>query len=154
MITNRNICGECRACCIVLPIAEPDFVKAAGEPCKHLCASGCSLFKSKELPELCRDYYCEWRIDKWFEQRPEYRPDIIGVIFQYGRGTLSIFETRPNALNTARVQYVKARLRKNLLVKLYPYGVQDGIKYDPATVINGTVDTDISNDWIESEVAR
>src|ERR1700733_6764396 len=78
---NKNECGECRACCVVLPIVEPDFNKPAGEPCKHLCDKGCSIFGQPTWPKLCRDYLCVWRVDGWLGKRPNYRPDKLGVVF-------------------------------------------------------------------------
>ncbi len=143
---SKNTCGECRACCVVLPLTEPDFVKAAGEPCTHLCESGCRLFGSAEWPTLCREYYCIWRLDKWMGQRPLYRPDKLGVIFQFNDGVLALFEVQPGALQSPQVHYVKGRLRGHpwvRTVKNYPVGILDGIRFDPGKMMdNGTIEWD------------
>jgi len=144
---NKNSCGECRACCVLLPIAEPNFVKPAGQPCNHLCESGCRIFGSAEWPTLCREYYCGWRLDKWMGQRPFYRPDKLGVIIQFHDGILAIFEVIPGALQSPQVQYVKSRLRRSRMVKNYPVGTLDGIRFDPATVSNGKADLDADHYW-------
>lgn len=147
-----NLCGECQACCVVLPIAEPGFVKPAGEPCHHLCKTGCSLFGSPQLPRLCQEYFCGWRLDKWLNQRSLYRPDKLGVIFQFNPGVLAIYEVRPGTLQSSQVAYVKSRLVKlfgpNVLVKNYPFGVLDGIRVDPASVKDGVADLDATlHEW-------
>ena len=139
---NNTTCGECRACCVVLPIAEPDLVKPAGEPCKHLCETGCGIYGRAEWPTLCRKYYCGWRQDKWMSQRPLYRPDTLGVIFQFTPGVLALFEVRPGALQSQQVQYIKARLRGDAQVNNYPVGVLDELRVDPATVTNGEAPLD------------
>lgn len=137
---SKNTCGDCRACCVVLPIAEPNFVKPAGEPCKHLCGSGCRLYGNADWPTLCRDYFCVWRQDKWMGQRPLYRPDKLGVLFQFNDGVLAVFEIIPGALQATQVQYIKGRLRGHRLVKNYPAGILDGIRFDPETKEDGTID--------------
>lgn len=142
-LPRRNQCGECQACCVVLPIAEPDFVKPAGVPCQHLCETGCQLFGTPELPNLCRDFYCEWRLQQWLNDRPQYRPDVLGVLFMVHRGVLTVFEVHPGALMSQRVAYAKSRLRSQLgngLVKNYPLGVLDVLQTDPAKVTRGTAD--------------
>lgn len=140
---GRNPCGECSACCVVLPIAEPEFVKPAGEPCKHLCGSGCELYEGPQWPRLCKVYFCGWRLDDWLNQRPNYRPDKLGVIFQFGTETLSLFEIRPGALQSQQVAYIKSRIRKwlreDVTIKNYSAGVLDGIRYEPADVKNSQV---------------
>lgn len=148
MEINKNVCGECRACCIILPIAEPGFVKAAGVPCNHLCTSGCSLYGSETMPDLCRGYYCVWRMDKWFENRPDYRPDKLGVILQGHMDRLTLFEVSPNSLSKSSVQYIKNRQRKGRTVMLYPYGIGFGVDLNPATIKDGMCDdSDLDVKW-------
>lgn len=137
-----NGCGDCKACCVVLPIAEPDFVKPAGVPCKHLCESGCGIYGSEAWPKLCREYLCGWRREKWLNQRPLYRPDKLGVIFQFSQGRLALFECIAGALQSPQVQYVKNRLRGTRIVKNYPVGVLNDLHLTPEVVHNGGSDLD------------
>lgn len=138
---SKNRCGECRACCVVLPIAEPELVKPAGEPCKHLCGTGCQLYNSPQFPALCKEYLCLWRHDDWLNKRPDYRPDKLGVIFHFGADGLVVFETHPGSLRSQQVAYVKRRLLKHLhsdaLVKNFPAGVLDGVHIAPSDVCKG-----------------
>ena len=66
-------CGECRACCVVLGFeARPDelpFAKPAGEPCPHLCASGCAIYAAR--PPVCRRFRCAWLQEPTL---PEFSP--------------------------------------------------------------------------------
>jgi hypothetical protein len=137
-----NTCGECKACCVVLPIAEPELVKPAGEPCQHLCEGGCGIFGTTEWPTLCREYLCGWRLDKWLNQRPLYRPDKLGVIIQFNDGVLALFEVVPGSLQSRQVEYIKRRLRGTMMVKNYPVGVLDGIRVTPEMVHEGIVELD------------
>lgn len=133
-VISMNTCGECKACCVVLPIADPEIVKPAGEPCQHLCESGCGIYEKPEWPQLCRDYFCAWRQVEWLGTRPLYRPDKLGVIFQFHSEVLAIFEIYPGASQSSQVQYVKNRLRGTLKVRIYPVGILDGITFTPEMV--------------------
>jgi hypothetical protein len=77
---NRS-CGECRACCVVLGFeAGPDeasFAKPAGEPCRHLCPMGCSIYSDR--PPVCRRFRCAWLQERSLPAA--LRPDRCGVMF-------------------------------------------------------------------------
>lgn len=70
-------CGDCVACCRVLPIDGPDLKKQAGVLCPNCTQGvGCTIYEHR--PELCRGFYCGWRRlaiipDGW-------RPDDFGVL--------------------------------------------------------------------------
>lgn len=66
-------CGDCKACCVLLPVRVLD--KPANVPCKHLCASGCGIYPN--WPDLCNRWECAWRSG---ELGPYDRPDKSGVI--------------------------------------------------------------------------
>lgn len=69
-------CGQCRACCISLPIEE--LRKVSYTPCpdlRPLPAKGCGRYETR--PEVCRAYRCAWLLG-WTP--PEDRPDRFGVI--------------------------------------------------------------------------
>jgi hypothetical protein len=144
-----NTCGECRACCVVLPIADTEIVKPAGEPCHHLNSSGCGIYQTADWPRLCREYLCIWRQDKWLGKRSHYRPDKIGVVFQSNATVLSLFEVYPGALQSPQVQYIKSRLRGRLIIRSYPVGVLDGVWATPDMVDgDGTAELDANqHEW-------
>jgi hypothetical protein len=79
--SRPRTCGECRACCIVLGFearpGESPFTKPAGEPCRHLCATGCEIYAQR--PPVCVRFQCAWL------QTPSLsaalRPDRCGVLF-------------------------------------------------------------------------
>jgi hypothetical protein len=135
-MTTNNVCGGCTACCVVLPILEPDLHKPAGEPCRHLGGKGCSIYGTPGWPQVCRDYLCGWRTHPWFNGKRFYRPDQLGVLFQFnevaatpaGYGpALCCYETRPGAFETERFRYVKGKVGAGWFIKLYPFGVLDGM---------------------------
>jgi hypothetical protein len=64
----KRHCGECALCCRVMGVPE---VKKDWEWCPH-CRPGnrhgaCSIYESR--PERCRDFHCQWLLDKRF---PDY----------------------------------------------------------------------------------
>jgi uncharacterized protein len=68
-------CGSCSFCCKVLEIEE--FPKKAGVNCAHcLSGGGCGVYESR--PQVCRDYYCDWKEDRGLS--PQYRPDRVGTL--------------------------------------------------------------------------
>jgi Fe-S-cluster containining protein len=73
--TPKRQCGSCTACCEALHITEPGIEKLAGEPCRHLCASGCAIYAGR--PEVCRAFTCEWLRGTGLKGD---RPDKAGVI--------------------------------------------------------------------------
>ena len=76
VVTGRK-CGQCTVCCRVPPIRAKGLVKAAGVLCEHCVeGAGCTIYRKR--PNLCRDFYCGWRMfpdldDSW-------RPDRSGVL--------------------------------------------------------------------------
>ncbi len=79
MIAERT-CGACAACCVYLKISA--LGKEALTPCPHLAgdargytAGGCAIQDTK--PDVCRDYYCMWRLGHGGERD---RPDECGIM--------------------------------------------------------------------------
>ncbi len=57
-----------------MPIQEPeyDLIKHPGDPCPHLCETGCGVFGTPARPPTCHTYACNWlRGDGTIEQRPD-----------------------------------------------------------------------------------
>jgi hypothetical protein len=81
------------------------------------------------------------------DRKPLYRPDKLGVIFQRTDVVLAMFEVVPGALQTPTVQYIKGRLAGGRIVRNYPVGVLDGIRFDPDTVEGDMVPLDPTTEW-------
>lgn len=140
-----NTCGECKACCSALPIVEPELQKPAGEPCKHLCATGCGIWQAPAMPKLCQDYLCAWRRDAWLGKRDWLRPDRLGIIVEFANENgkvLKLTEVTPGAFQEKQkqIEYIKQRYIGVDGVKYYPYGVLDGIHIELSEVQQGTFD--------------
>lgn len=87
-VRSSRACGACTACCTVLEIvSEPgksttfdtgeDIAKPAGQRCRFLAASGCTIYQSR--PVVCREFKCDWLIErKGFNA--DDKPDEAGVI--------------------------------------------------------------------------
>jgi hypothetical protein len=69
-------CGECTACCVWLPIAEPSIRKLGGTPCCNLSEKRCGIYDSR--PNLCREWFCGWRFMGHLGE--EWRPDRCNVL--------------------------------------------------------------------------
>jgi len=68
-------CGPCTFCCKVLEIEE--FPKTAGVLCAHCAAGGgCGIYETR--PQVCRDYYCQWKEDRGLSA--QLRPDKVGAL--------------------------------------------------------------------------
>jgi len=70
-----NACGECTACCTLLPIKWLD--KPAGTDCVH-CDGGCLIHDTKHFE--CSSFECSWLQSG--VDNPALRPDRCGVIFE------------------------------------------------------------------------
>jgi hypothetical protein len=68
-------CGSCSICCKIFPIIDHEEIipiKPADEWCKHCTPGrGCSIYE--ERPRVCRDYYCDWLVDKRLDDK--WKPD-------------------------------------------------------------------------------
>ena len=70
--THTSDCIACQACCTPFEIDE--LKKPAGVTCPHL-AHRCTVYENR--PTACRKFRCRWLLE---EQRPEWRPDKLGLI--------------------------------------------------------------------------
>jgi len=71
-----NECGDCTACCEVLPIKELN--KPKNTMCSDCTGSGCGIYEKR--PQVCKDYQCIYTQSNMPE---ELRPDKSGVILEY-----------------------------------------------------------------------
>lgn len=69
-------CGDCTACCTVLPIRATDFTKQPNVTCQHCVSAGCAIYETR--PDACRTYYCVWRTSPRLDD--SWRPDRSGVL--------------------------------------------------------------------------
>jgi Fe-S-cluster containining protein len=77
-------CGDCTLCCKVA--AVEDFGKPNGAWCPH-CAKGkrCTIYEAR--PQSCRDFYCQWMLEK--SLGPEWKPDTAKFAMVRARGRLT-----------------------------------------------------------------
>lgn len=127
-------CDGCTACCgPALRLNEPDVVVPLGEWCPAVGEAGCSRWKTS-LPELCRDYTCEYLVTPLPVGRME-RPDRVGAILQQrpGHGTLmaecepgGLFRLLQNHIWGPLIQEVAADGTEPLVVSFAndPYGAE------------------------------
>jgi Fe-S-cluster containining protein len=68
-------CGNCTACCTVLPIKAIN--KPINTPCPNCLRGGCSIYDNK--PQTCTEFECAYLQAK--NVPVSLRPDRCGVIF-------------------------------------------------------------------------
>jgi hypothetical protein len=109
-------CGECRACCTALAVAE--FSKPNYRPCVHECDQGCAIYPDR--PDSCRTYLCLWKTG-WLEGDERRRPDRLGVIFDWHgmTETLRVWEVWPGATQEPQPAYLIQKLRKKYPVLVW-----------------------------------
>ena len=97
-----NPCGDCHACCILLPIAA--LTKPAGLPCSYLHTDGpnpgCGVYRVR--PGCCASFRCWWLAES---SDPDLRPDRAGVMLTHSPSeaglTITVWELRPGVLREA-----------------------------------------------------
>jgi len=73
-------CAECKVCCIVPPIDEPQIQKKSNAMCRHRGECGCVIYENRPAP--CRTYYCGWRRLAFLDD--DWRPDKSGILIESG----------------------------------------------------------------------
>src|SRR3977135_545867 len=69
LVPGRS-CGTCIMCCKVYAIRELN--KRAGQMCVHAeRGCGCKIYDNR--PDVCRSFYCMWRVDATLG--PEWKPE-------------------------------------------------------------------------------
>jgi hypothetical protein len=113
--TPQRVCGECTVCCHATEIPwldKPEFTS-----CKHLDESkGCTIYSTR--PKGCRDFKCLW-LASWRGMEfltEDDRPDKLGIMILASDGSgghpgADLWELRPGALESDRVQKIIAELR-------------------------------------------
>lgn len=73
--TVKRECGDCRACCYSIGVAEIN--KDQWVNCAHECESGCGIFGQPERPPTCGQWSCAWLLGIVPE---EYKPNRCGLV--------------------------------------------------------------------------
>ncbi len=72
-------CGACTACCRELTIESVELRKVQGVLCSHCVpGKGCRIHATR--PEVCRDWFCQWRRYAWLDN--SWRPDRSGLLLR------------------------------------------------------------------------
>jgi hypothetical protein len=75
LVASRE-CGNCTVCCKILPIRAAGLRKTSHELCVHCHEhDGCTIYAAR--PQVCRDYYCGWRMLPGLPGN--WRPDLSGI---------------------------------------------------------------------------
>ena len=101
-------CDGCRACCTIIGITA--LQKPPQTPCAHECQNGCGIYQQR--PKECVDYKCAY-LEGALGSDPQWRPDNLGVLVDFGEMVCFFQETRPNAFQEKKVistiEYVRKR---------------------------------------------
>lgn len=81
---KRHKCGECTACCHIVPVKEIDV--RAWQGCPHECATGCSIYAAR--PTSCKIWNCQWLAEPGWDDK--YRPDRCGVVVDVLPDTMGV----------------------------------------------------------------
>jgi hypothetical protein len=72
-------CGQCTLCCKLLEVSEIE--KPQGKWCKHCTpGKGCNIYDDR--PDLCKVWYCGWRM--WERLGPEWYPRRSKIVIDPG----------------------------------------------------------------------
>lgn len=72
-------CGACTVCCKILPINTGELRKTANLLCMHCDeGQGCRIYETR--PEVCRGFYCEWRLNPQIPAT--WRPEKSGIFIE------------------------------------------------------------------------
>ncbi len=108
-------CGDCKMCCIVPAIDEPEMQKQPSALCCHRSTGGCDIYNQR--PTGCRTYFCGWRRLAFLDD--DWRPDKSGVLIEsgtpatVGSGSTVLILTG-NPLKTIRQQRFLDFISKNI----------------------------------------
>ena len=76
---SGRACGACTTCCKILPINSRELKKTASVLCRHCDEGrGCRIYDKR--PEVCRGFYCEWRLNPLIPAT--WRPDKSGIFVE------------------------------------------------------------------------
>ena len=101
-VVQARTCGDCTACCTLLPIPEGivgNAAKPAGAACPHLRNEGCGIYNDR--PTACSRFRCAWLADQ--DWPDAWRPKQSGLlclreILPDGRPGSLVQEVRSGAL--------------------------------------------------------
>lgn len=125
-----NACGDCHACCVLLPIAV--LGKPAGRACRKLAPDGCAIYTGRPSP--CRSFQCGWLAEAWPD---DLRPDRCGVMVTHSPCAAGLvvtaWELHPGAIRAAWDLWVD-QARQQPLAVIFRAAPPVLIKRDGSTV--------------------
>ena len=118
--TAEHGCGDCRACCVHLPIAAGevcDNAKPAGVDCPHLADKGCGIYQQR--PESCRRFRCVWHMEPSWPQT--WRPERSGLLclreeIDDGLSAALVYEIERDAIARPTTKSILAKLQESTAV--------------------------------------
>lgn len=118
-MSESQPCGSCTVCCHDLAVEE--LSKPSRTPCRHLCSTGCGIYRDETKPKICADYECVW---KQFDFSREFRPDKCGILFEFqsdwgGEDFIHIRarEVRKNAIKKPKgISALQAMIKTQLVI--------------------------------------
>jgi hypothetical protein len=78
-VVSGRECSACTVCCKIVPIHTNELKKTANVLCQHCDEGrGCRVYQAR--PEVCRGFYCEWRLNPHIPGT--WRPDKSGIFME------------------------------------------------------------------------
>lgn len=99
-------CGDCTACCKVLPIDDDILAKDSNVLCVH-CDKGCTVYDDR--PISCVNFNCVYIEDGYDES---LRPDKTGVIFEKITTKIYLGLVDQDCLNTWNTIQMSAHIKQ------------------------------------------
>jgi hypothetical protein len=117
---------------VLLEIHDPAIAKAAGVPCRHLSAQGCSVHPN--WPKVCQTWFCVWRLMPGLPE--QWRPDLSGILLYQVRNEvpgyhdtalmLSLAHGLKHLENEELLEFVTLAVRNRQPVYLGVHKLKDG----------------------------
>ncbi len=78
-VLSGRQCGACTVCCKILPVNTEGLKKTANLLCEHCTeGQGCRIYETR--PSVCRNFYCEWRLNPHIPAT--WRPEKSGIFVE------------------------------------------------------------------------
>ena len=120
-------CGECSVCCYIGEV--PELKKPPHKQCEYVltnkCGS-CAIFRSKELPETCRNFLCSWRRGFGYDDdRPDQNKVLFSTIHLENQIYTVAIETEKDAITTiGKAMAIQMAASQKLPIIVVKYGMK------------------------------
>jgi Fe-S-cluster containining protein len=116
----EHSCGDCRVCCIHLPIPVGEVcrkAKPAGVACPHLADHGCQIYQDR--PATCQKFQCTWLSESSWPLA--WRPERSGLLCLREEvdnevHAALVYEIERDAIARPTTESILARLRESTVV--------------------------------------